>query len=74
MAEKRSAIYERYRAWMIGGRKNNDEYKSIIRDAREFNAAAKDMRGVPRITSDSLRSQRRQLSHPSKNERAILRD
>lgn len=74
MAEERKDIYERYRAWMLSGRKDNDEYKSIIKDAKAYNNSVKGMAGVPRITSDSLRNQRRQIARPSKNERAILRN
>jgi hypothetical protein len=72
-SQKRSDIYEQYRAWIIGGR-DEKERARIFREAKEYNESIKDVAGVPRITSDSLRTQARNLRKPSKNERAILRD
>jgi hypothetical protein len=72
-AEKRSAIYERYRAWLLG-KGGKEEHKEIIKEVREYNTQAKDAAGVSRITFESLRRQAKGLSKPSKKERAILED
>jgi hypothetical protein len=74
-AERRSAIYERYRAWLLGGR-NREEYKKIVRDVQDFNRYIREnkIRGESYITSQSLRSQARRMMRPSKKERAILQE
>jgi hypothetical protein len=72
-AEKRSAIYERYRSWLLGG-KDESEHKAITREVREFNNKVKGLDGVSRITFESLRRQAKGLEKPSKKERSILRD
>jgi hypothetical protein len=72
-AEKRSAIYEEYRSWLLGG-KDDKEHKAIIKKVREFNNQAKELDGVSRITFESLRRQAQGLEKPSKKERAILKD
>lgn len=71
IAEKRTAIYERYRAWLLGGRKR-EEYKEIVKEVQDFNKRIKNQRGESLITSQSLKNQVRRLQKPSKKERAIL--
>jgi hypothetical protein len=71
IAERRSAIYEKYRAWLLGGRKR-EEYKKIVKEVQEFNKAAKKLRGESLITSQSLKNQVRRMQKPSKKERSIL--
>jgi len=74
-ADKRNAIYERFRAWTAGGR-DRDEYQSIVKAVQEYNDQIRrqGIRGVSRITSQSLRDQARRMQRPSKNERALLAD
>jgi hypothetical protein len=73
MAKKRDSIYESFRAWTLGDR-DQREYQRIIKKAQEYNASVtkQGIRGVPRITSESLRDQAKRMQRPSKNERAIL--
>ena len=72
-ADKRNAIYERFRAWTLGGR-DRDEYREIVKQVQEYNdqIAKQGIRGVSRITSQSLRDQAKRMQRPSKNERALL--
>jgi len=72
-ADMRNAIYEKYRAWILGGR-DKDEYRKIVADVREFNDKVKSIRGETFITSESLRNQAKRMQRPSKKERAILID
>jgi hypothetical protein len=74
-AEKRNSIYERYRAWILGGR-DREEYKEIVKDVQEFNAYIRRnrIRGESFITSQSLRNQVRRMQRPSKKERSILEE
>ena len=71
--EKKSAIYERYRAWLLGGR-DPQEHKKITKEVRAFNDSIKNVKGVPRITFEALRRQETGLKKPAKRERAILAD
>jgi len=72
-AEKRNAIYERFRAWTLGGR-DRDEYRKIVEEVQKYNRTIREnrIRGVSPITSESLRNQTKRMQKPSKNERAIL--
>lgn len=71
--EKRNAIYERYRAWLLGGR-DPEEHKAITKEVREYNNGVKGLDGVSRITFEALRRQEKGLKKPAKRERAILAD
>jgi hypothetical protein len=74
-ADKRNAIYERYRAWMMGKR-DREEYKEIVKEVQDYNRKIREHRipGVSPITSQSLQNQARRMASPSKNERALLRN
>ena len=71
--DKRSAIYEKYRGWLLGGR-DPEEHKAITKQVREYNNGVKGIDGVSRITFESLRRQAKGLKKPAKRERAILAD
>lgn len=73
IAERRNKIYEKYRAWLLGGR-DREDYRKIVMEVREFNKFLSDhgLKGESRITSESLRDQARRMNRPSKKERAIL--
>jgi len=72
-AEKRNAIYERYRAWLLG-KGSSAEHKDIIKEVRAYNDKIKDLglKGISRITFESLRRQAQSVKKPTKKERAIL--
>lgn len=74
-AEKRNRIYERYRAWLLGGR-DREEYKKIVKEVQDFNAYIRrnKIRGESFITSESLRNQVRRMQKPSRKERSILEE
>ena len=74
-ADKRNAIYERYRAWTLGKR-DRGEYKEIVKEVQDYNKKIRELRipGVSPITSQSLQMQARRMAAPSKNERALLRN
>jgi hypothetical protein len=74
-AEKRNSIYERYRAWLLGGR-DRDEYKDIVKEVQDFNAYIRRnrIRGESFITSQSLKNQVRRMQRPSRKERSILEE
>ena len=74
-ADKRNAIYERYRAWTLGKR-DREEYKEIVKEVQDYNRKIREHRipGVSPITSQSLQNQARRMASPSKNERALLRN
>ena len=74
-AEKRNSIYERYRAWTLGGR-DGDEYRRIVKEVQAYNDQIGNLqiKGVSRITRRSLKDQARRMRRPSKNERALLED
>jgi hypothetical protein len=76
-AGRKSAIYEQYRAWLLGGQ-DREEHKEIIKKVRNFNQSVKDLglssAEVPKITFEALRNQTKGLSKPSKRERSILKD
>lgn len=69
--DARNALYERYRAWLLGGR-DPEEHKAITKKVREYNNGIKEVDGVSRITFESLRRQAKGLKKPTKKERAIL--
>ena len=73
ISDRRNSIYERYRAWMLGGR-DRDEYKKIVKEVQDFNRFIREnrLRGESYITSQSLKNQARRMMRPSKKERSIL--
>lgn len=72
-ADKRKAIYEEYRGWLLGG-KDETEHKKIVRLVREYNNDIKDLGHgeVSRITFEAMRSQAKSLAKPSKKEKSLL--
>jgi len=75
ISDRRNSIYERYRAWMLGGR-DRDEYKKIVKEVQDFNRFIREnrLRGESYITSQSLKNQARRMMRPSKKERSILKN
>ncbi len=74
-ADKRNGIYERYRAWLLGGR-DREEYKKIVKEVQDFNAYLRknNVKGESFITTQSLKNQVRRMNKPSRKERSILED
>ena len=73
--DMRNDLYERYRAWVLSGKKDRETYAKIFKDVREFNAKIAKLglrREVAPITTESLRNQAKRMNKPSKQERAIL--
>uniref|UniRef100_A0A6M3JF17 Putative regulatory protein n=1 Tax=viral metagenome TaxID=1070528 RepID=A0A6M3JF17_9ZZZZ len=71
--DKKSAIYEAFRSWSLGGQDRN-EYNKIIEMAKKFNSElqAQRINTVAPITSQSLRDQARRMQAPTKRVRALL--
>jgi hypothetical protein len=73
--EKRNALYQRYRSFILSGSKDRKTYMKFVVDVREYNKKVREaglINMVPLITSESLKAQMRRMDHPAKRERAIL--
>lgn len=70
----RQSIYQRYRAWLLGDRHNQEEHKRIMKMVREYNGKARELKDgeVPEIKAGSLRSQARRMEKAPKAVRANL--
>lgn len=74
--EKRSSIYEAYRAYLAKPSGNSEMHKRIRERVREFNQSIRsaNMTGeVAPITFESMRRQQEKMKQASKKERAMMR-
>lgn len=69
--ETRNDIYERYRAYLLGGKSDPKEMAIIMRKIHEFNLKASTVPGIALIRMSSLRTQARSTMKPSKQMRLL---
>lgn len=76
--ERRNAIYEKYRAYLAGGGRDAKMFKEIVEEKRKFNQGLIDNKinrhVVAPIEMEAMRRQSKEMTRPSKKERAIMRD
>jgi len=69
-AERKSVIYERYRAYIA--KPSKKEHKEILKLVQEFNKSIKG-KNVARITFKSMKTQAKRMRKPTKREAGRLK-